>query len=539
MTASTEQEFKWFKQGDLNGFFALMIDNMAVLAFLSGTLVAGFGFPAEIIFLKMFPGTAIGVLFGDFVYAWMAYKLYKKTGNANVTAMPLGLDTPSSIGIALVVLGPVFINCQSRGMSVNDAAYMAWYVGMATMALTGIFKLAVSFCSEKVRRIVPQAGLLGSLAGIGIGLLGFGPLLEIYSLPVIGIIALGLVLYNLVAKIDLPRKIPGLLAAIVFGTILYHLNGLCFGFGLHVIKYVPVDMHLQFGTLPIPSLDFVKGFGEALHYLPVSIPFAILTVIGGINTTESAKVAGDDYDTGHIILTEAFATLIAGICGGVAQTTPYIGQPAYKKMGAGVGYSIATGLFIGLGGIIGYVSFFVSLIPMAVLAPILLFVALDIIAQAFVTCPKRHAPAVALALFPTIARLLAIKYGIPTIVPVDTLNASVTTSGSKVPEMLTTFALGNGFIVTAMLWGGMLAETIDRNLKKVSVYLLIMALLSFFGIIHSADINGSMYLPWTLQPIAQTLTYQITAGYFAFALIVFGLSFTKEAKEPMSDSDLE
>ena len=78
MTATKSDEFRWFKPGDISGFFALMIDNMAVLAFLSATLVYGFGFPAKVIFLKMFPGTAIGVLAGDLLYAWQAYRIYKK-----------------------------------------------------------------------------------------------------------------------------------------------------------------------------------------------------------------------------------------------------------------------------------------------------------------------------------------------------------------------------------------------------------------------------------------------------------------------------
>ena len=36
-------------------------------------------------------------------------------------------------------------------------------------------------------------------------------------------------------------------------------------------------------------------------------------------------------------------TLVAGLCGGVAQSTPYIGQPAYKAMGARAGYTLLTG----------------------------------------------------------------------------------------------------------------------------------------------------------------------------------------------------
>ena len=76
-------------------------------------------------------------------------------------------------------------------------------------------------------------------------------------------------------------------------------------------------------------------------------------MVGGINVTESARVAGDDYNTRDILLTEAVATLVAGVCGGVAQSTPYIGQPAYKRMGSRAGYTLLTGIFIGWAGCSG------------------------------------------------------------------------------------------------------------------------------------------------------------------------------------------
>ena len=44
----------------------------------------------------------------------------------------------------------------------------------------------------------------------------------------------------------------------------------------------------------------------------MAVPFAILTVIGGINVNESARLAGDTYRTRSILLTEAVATLVAG-----------------------------------------------------------------------------------------------------------------------------------------------------------------------------------------------------------------------------------
>jgi AGZA family xanthine/uracil permease-like MFS transporter len=519
--------YRWFVVGDINGFFGLMFDNLTVLSFLAGILVFAFGFPGDIVYGRMFPGTAFGVLFGDLVYTAMAFRLARRTGR-QVTAMPLGLDTPSTIGLALAVLGPAFVSLKQGGMPEREAALMTWYIGMATMVLIGVIKLGLSFAGAWVQRMVPQAGLLGSLAGIGLALIGFIPLVDIFGLPLVGMVSLGLILYSLVARVRLPRNMPGVLAAIVVGTALYHALGPT---GLLGGTYAPpvAELHLGF---PTPTLDFLKGFVPALTYLPLAAPFALLTVVGGINVTESARVAGDDYSTRDILLTEAVATLVAGVCGGVAQSTPYIGHPAYRGMGARAGYTLLTGLFIGLGGIFGYVSFIVELIPRAVLAPILVFVALEIMVQAFLACPPRHAPAVAFAFFPTVARLLAIKYGTPDIVPAERFSALLTARGAELPEVLVTVALGNGFILTAMLWGAFVAEMIDRRMRRSAAYLGILALLTFFGVVHSAVPEGRMYLPWTLpEGLTRTVAYQFALGYVVLAALVLLLSLSRESGE--------
>ncbi|HBT62511.1 MAG TPA: hypothetical protein DEB40_12280, partial [Elusimicrobia bacterium] len=62
--AETPRKYEWFVMGDVNGFFGLMFDNVTVLSFLAGILIFAFQFPAEIVYKKMFPGTAFGVLFG-------------------------------------------------------------------------------------------------------------------------------------------------------------------------------------------------------------------------------------------------------------------------------------------------------------------------------------------------------------------------------------------------------------------------------------------------------------------------------------------
>ncbi len=60
--------------GDINGFIGLVVDNLSVLAFLAGALIGIFHFPAEVIFGRMFPGTAFGALIGNLIYTRMALR---------------------------------------------------------------------------------------------------------------------------------------------------------------------------------------------------------------------------------------------------------------------------------------------------------------------------------------------------------------------------------------------------------------------------------------------------------------------------------
>ncbi|MDD2238185.1 MAG: hypothetical protein PHP44_16065 [Kiritimatiellae bacterium] len=512
--------YRWFSRGDINAFFALMPDNMATLAVMVAILL-GFGFPADLVLGRMVPGTALGVLAGDLIYTWLAIRLAKRSGNPKTCAVPLGLDTPSSIGIIVCVLGPVFLNARQDGLSPDAAGLTAWNIGIATMLLIGIFKLIMSFCGSWIQRQTPAAALLGSLAGVGIALLGFMQLANLFTVPVAGLLSLSILFFSLIARMRLPFNFSGVLTAIIFGSIIYHIMGI---YGINPGTYTKPPMEFYF-HLPEPTLAGVLHLGDALKYITVSLPFAILTIIGGINVTASAHAEGDQYNTRSILMTEAFSTLVAGFFGGVAQTTPYAGFPAYKRMDARAGYTLLVGLFIGLGGILGYVSFIVELIPAAVLAPILIFLALEVTAQPYLCTPKRHAAAVGLAILPGLARLLSIYFSDPNVIPPDSLTRLMNdASGSGFPSMLIVFVLGNGFILTGMLWGGFMAEMIDHHFARSSIYLLICALLSLFGIIHSPYPNGDMLIPWKVQGLPQQIAWQFFAAYLITAIVIFLLS---------------
>ncbi|MBN2800028.1 MAG: hypothetical protein JXX28_12865 [Deltaproteobacteria bacterium] len=523
--------YRWLKRGDANAFFALMLDNVLNLVVLTGILV-GFGFPIERVLTLMVPGTALGVMVGDVAYSFLAMRLAKKTGNPNVTAMPLGLDTPSTIGIALMVLGPAFLAAKgdlvaggmAQDAAANQAAFTTWQLGMAVMVTMGVVKVIFAFFGDWIRRVVPTAGLLGSLGGIGLALLAYFPLVDVFEAPIIGLSALGLVLYTLVARIDLPWQLPGAAVAVLVGTVLHYALG-PIGYGVAEFAWPTLELHLGF---PMPSTGFIEGFRLVGPYLPIAIPFGLLTVIGGINVTESARLAGDAYRTRDILLIDAASTFLAGVFGGVSQSTPYIGHPAYKAMGASAGYTLFTGVFVGLGGMLGYVQFVVELIPKAAVTPILLFIGLEIVHQAYHQSPRRHSPAVTLAFLPIVARLGSILI-VPFVV-------GATLSEGAVHSQFILAVLGNGFIITAMLWGAALALLIDRQLVRSGIFFLVIAGLTAVGIIHSVDPQGSLYLPWAAGEHAHHM-HLMVIGYamVGAALTAVGLS---GAVKPLTEAEL-
>jgi AGZA family xanthine/uracil permease-like MFS transporter len=479
---STTARYAWASRGDVNAFFGLMLDNIGDMILMATLLVAAFGMPADFVLTKMIPGTAVGVMVGDLIFTAMAFRLARKTGRSDVTAMPLGLDTPSTFGAVFLIIGPAY-KAALGSMDEAAAARHAWFIAIAMLLASGIFKVACAFVSGLIRRYLPRAGLLGSLTAIALVIISFLPLIEIASQPIAGFVALALILMALTARWEMPWKLPGALVGVAVGCVIYYaMNILHLGPGLGGERATP-NWSLRL-VLPVPVHEWLNWFEtnwrEALGYLPVALPLALATVVGGIDCTESAAAAGDDYPTGPIIGVEGFATLVAALFGGVIQSTPYIGHPAYKAMGARAGYTLATALFVGGAGILGYFDWIFYLLPKAVVFPILIFVGLEITAQSFKATPVRHFPAVALACVPALAYLAVLAIG--QVLPGLAINA-LPPSAQKWVQ--TAIMLSGGFIVTSLLWGTFLAHLIDGKLRAAVFSLAVGGVLALFGIIHS------------------------------------------------------
>ena len=491
----SKPRYAWARRGDVNAFFGLMLDNVGDMILMAGLLVGVYGFPKAFVLTRMIPGTAVGVLVGDVIFTLMAFRLAKRTQRGDVTAMPLGLDTPSTFGSVFLILGPAFANATKRGLGADEAAREAWFVGISMILASGVFKLACSLFSGMIRRMVPRAGLLGSLTAIALVLISFLPLIDIAATPIAGMATLAVILATLTARWRLPRNIPGALVAVLVGCFIYYLMNLCgLGPGLGGGESERPSLALR-AVLPMPVAEWWEWFRgswrETLAYLPVAIPLALATVVGGIDCTESAASAGDDYPTGQIIAAEGLATVVGGLFGGVIQSTPYIGHPAYKAMGAGAAYTLATALFVGGAGVFGYFDWIFYLLPKAVVFPILIFVGLEITAQSFHATPIKHYPAVALACVPALAYLavLALKQVLGEAKPFEQW------SPPAQHWFQTVTILSGGFIVTSLLWGSILTHLIDGRVRPAVISLVLAGACALFGVIHSPLPAGPIVLP--------------------------------------------
>ncbi len=297
----------------------------------------------------------------------------------------------------------------------------------------------------------------------------------------VGLVSLAIILTSLVGRVPMPLKLPGTVGAFIVAGSMYGLMVLMdYGPHAEASTFNPAD-----GLLPYEWTDALKcgwfsRMQDTLNYLPLIIPFALATVVGGIDCTESAIAAGDHYDTRTVIGVEAFATLVASFCGAVIQTTPYIGHPAYKAMGGRAAYTLITALFMGFMGIVGLFGYFYQFIPAVAVFPILVFVGVEITAQSFLATPRRHYTAVAIACVPALAAL-AMNFMDQIWFPVleEGKHPAFAANTELVSKVEAARLLSHGFILTSIFWASALAMAIDRKLVQSAYYYLAAAVLYF------------------------------------------------------------
>src|SRR5271165_2759057 len=385
----------WWVPGDWNGFFGLFTNVALNVIVLTGLCLGVVKLPDDIVFGRILPALGIALPIGNLFYGYLAYQLGKAQGRNDVTALPYGPSVPHMFICVFVVMLPTYLKTKDP--------VLAWEAGLAWAFVIGCIILLGAFIGPTVRKYTPRAAMLGALAGISIAFISMRPAFQSWLVPWLSFISLGIILVSWCARVRLPFGIPGGLAAVLVGTVLAWAATFS---GIQPVMD-PTAVALALGKFglhpPIPSAHFLQGLANVGPLLVTAVPLGIYNFTEGMNNVESAAAAGDEYSLRKVLIADGIGALAGAVLGSPFPPAVYIGHPGWKAVGGRVGYSMATGVGIGVVCFLGLTALLLAIVPLVVILPILLYIGLVIGAQAFEATPMRHAPAVILALLPNIA----------------------------------------------------------------------------------------------------------------------------------------
>ncbi len=512
---------KLWVAGDLNGFFGLATNSVTNTLVAIGLMQFVIGFPLEILFGKIVPGMVLSLAFGNIYFAWMAYRLGKKEGRDNVTAVPYGISVPHYFLVTFAIMLP---------LKLQGNLDLAWSVGVAWCFVHAIVAAIGAFIGPTIQKVTPRAAMLGTLAGVAITYIAMGAAFQAWNVAWLSMISFAIIFIGWLANVDFPFKIPAGLLAVIVGIVIGWVSGYM---DLGTLQGALADATISF---PVPQLGVLfKGLPEILPYLVTAIPLAIYLFLESLNNVESALAGGDTYDTREAMLAAAGGTLIASLFGSPFPTLIYIGHPGWKSVGSRVGYSWLTGVTMLVLGVFGLLGILSALIPVVAILPILVYIGMLITSQAFSVSPKRHAPAVALAIVPWIADY--IKTQIDNALGAAGTNAATVGLDALAGSGITyqgIAVLGAGAILVGMILAAIAAYVIDRNWKGAAAYALFGAACAWVGFIHSSQLR---LLP-QVGASGFNAAWGPTLGYISMAvLFLLMMVYTKGKNLPPVTGD--
>jgi AGZA family xanthine/uracil permease-like MFS transporter len=520
MSSTTASSYspRWWVPGDWNAFFGFGTNILVNVLVLTGLLRFVIKMPDALIFGRILPALGLMLFLSTMYYAWLGYRLAKKTGRSDVCALPSGISVPHMFVVTFVIMLPVVIK--------TGDPVQAWEAGLTWVFIQSFVLMAGGFIAPWIRRITPRAALLGSLAGISITFISMSPAAQVFSTPVIGVVCFAIILANWFGGVRYFRGIPGGLVAIAVGTgIAWGSSalGLDYG-GMTLAKLTSSVSNFGF-SVPLPATEHVfAGFKFFGVILVTAIPFGIYDLVEAMDNVESAAVAGDSFPTTRVLTADGVISLIGCLMGNPFINAVYIGHPGWKAMGGRIGYSAATGILMLVLTWFGILALISSAIPVVAILPILLYIGMLIGAQAFQETPHSHAPAIVLALIPQIAAwgktqidgALGVAGTNAAALGMDKLAGSgVLYHGLEV--------LGGGATLAGIVLGSITVFIIEREFVKASAFALAGVVLTFFGFIHGEAIG-----------VGQTPA--VAVSYLAVAGLLFGCakyaSFAPKLAEP-------
>lgn len=518
---------KLWVPGDWNAYFGFGTNILVNLLTLTGLLKFVLKMPDALIYGRILPATGLMLCMSTLYYAWLAYRLAKKTGRTDVCALPSGISVPHMFVVTFVVMLPIALK--------SGDPMKGWEAGLTWVFVQSFVLMIGGFIGPVVRRITPRAALLGTLAGVSVTFISLRPAFQMFGTPLIGLLCFAIIMTSWFGGVRFFKGIPAGAVAILVGMIIaWGSTAMGHGIGGLTLSNLSAAFS-NFGfSPPMPAFGHVfSGFQYFGVILVTAIPFGIYDLVEALDNVESAAAAGDSFPTTRVLTADGVVSLIGCMMGNPFINAVYIGHPGWKSMGGRIGYSAATGVTVIVLAWCGIISLLMALVPVVAILPILVYIGMLIGAQAFQETPKRHAPAIVLALLPNVAAWTKNQID-------GALGAAGTTASAvgldKMADQGVLYhgltVLGSGATLGGLMLGAIAVCAIDRQFFKGTGFAVGAAILTFFGLMHSEGIGVGE------SPLV-AIAYLCVAGLMLLCTRLSAVPMTQHEIEAEHGGDLE
>ena len=91
-----------------------------------------------------------------------------------------------------------------------------------------------------------------------------------------------------------------------------------------------------------------RAVADLAPLLGTAIPLGVYNFTEAMSNVESAAAAGDNYNLRSVLLADGAGAVIGSAFGSPFPPAVYIGHPGWKDAGGRAGYSLASGVVIGM-----------------------------------------------------------------------------------------------------------------------------------------------------------------------------------------------
>jgi AGZA family xanthine/uracil permease-like MFS transporter len=486
-------DHKWWRleRGDIDTTVAQVGFNLAQLV-IPVFLLAPVGIPLAFSVSHLLPGYALGFMIGSLGLVRMAVSLARREGRQNVTAHVYGNNVPAIIAYTLSIMLPVFLQTHDAGR--------AWEIGAAAVAWTGIIKLAAAPFAGRIRRLIPAPASMTVFGAAMYSYLALVLLQRVFDQPVVGLVALAIVVTSVLANVPITRwRIPPFIAAWIIPLAV----GVAIGY-VHP-EWRGISITSPFAITPEP----LRAMILALPYMSVIAPMAFYHVLQDIASAAGGSAAGDDYDVRFLLAWDGLGTLACGLAGSIVAPVIYAMLPPYKAIGARIAYAFWTPVIFLVVVMSGLTVFIAQLFPWPILAAMVAYVSIGVGMATMRRVDAKYWSVVLLGfVLPGGAVVAAAMNSALPALQLSAANPAVQAALNRSIYWSSIQGLGNGFLFLVLVVAAMLTETIDRNFGRAALWCVLAAVFSWFGLMHSALIR------WGAQPA-------YAAGWLAAGAILY------------------